>query len=91
MKNRRCCHILSLICRYKGDMTDIYGKPCAASPLGPCAVDEKPWSHRYSEENLAYKEECDFWRVMGMGLVWLLQAVWLSLSMLPVDSESTQT
>ncbi|KAI7845862.1 hypothetical protein COHA_000596 [Chlorella ohadii] len=30
-------------------------------------VDEKPWSHRYSEENLAYKEECDYWRVMGMG------------------------
>jgi hypothetical protein len=28
-----------------------------------CAVDEKPWSHRYSEENLAYKEECDFWWV----------------------------
>lgn len=24
-------------------------------------VDEKPWSHRYSEENLAYKEECDYW------------------------------
>eukprot|EP00887_Chlorella_sp_A99_P002666 scaffold6.g2666.t1 len=24
-------------------------------------VDEKPWSHRHSEENLAYKEECDWW------------------------------
>lgn len=36
--------------------------------LGDCrtappraAVDEKPWSHRYSEENLKYKEECDYW------------------------------
>lgn len=27
----------------------------------PTAVDEKPWSHRYSEENLMYKEECDYW------------------------------
>lgn len=24
-------------------------------------VDEKPWSQRYSEENLRYKEECDYW------------------------------
>lgn len=25
------------------------------------AVDEKPWSHRYSEENLQYREENDYW------------------------------
>ncbi|KAL4457668.1 hypothetical protein ABPG75_012533 [Micractinium tetrahymenae] len=24
-------------------------------------VDEKPWSHRYSEENLQYREENDYW------------------------------
>ena len=32
------------------------------APPPPCpAVDEKPWSHRYSEENQAYREECDYW------------------------------
>ncbi len=25
------------------------------------AVDEKPWSHRYSEENMQYREENDYW------------------------------